>query len=78
VLELLAYLPCRRSNGCGKQIRRADALARRIAKEAWIHTETLTVADLSPGRRDRVAEVVWQTAPGCAPPVEAVSHRYGG
>jgi hypothetical protein len=73
VMELLAYLPGRRNGGSGKQIRRADALARRIAKEAWVHTETVTVADLSPARRDRVAEVVWQTAPGCEPPVEAVS-----
>ena len=38
----------------------ADALARRIAREAWIHTETLKVADLSAARRDRVAEVAWQ------------------
>ena len=73
VVDLLAYLPGRR-NGChGKQVRRADALAKRIAKEAGIHTETLTVAALSPARRDRVAEVVWQIAPGCEPPVEAVS-----
>ena len=73
VVDLLAYLPGRR-NGChGKQVRRADALAKRIAKEAGIHTETLTVAALSPARRDRVAEVVWQTAPGGEPAVEAVS-----
>ena len=34
VVDLLAYLPGRR-NGChGKQVRRADALVKRIAKEA--------------------------------------------
>ena len=70
VVDLLAYLPAW-SNGChGKQVRRAEGLAKRIAKEAGIYTETLTVGALSPARRDRVAEVVWQTAPGCEPLVE--------
>ena len=67
VIDLLAYLPGRRRDGRGKHVRRADALARRIAREAWIHTETLKVADLSTARRDRVAEVAWQVAPGCEP-----------
>jgi hypothetical protein len=69
VIELLAYLPGRRGVARGKQFRRAEALARRIARAAWLHTETVTVADLSPARRDRVAEVVWQTAPGYEAPV---------
>jgi hypothetical protein len=69
VIELLSYLPGRRGVPRGKQIRRAEALARRIARAAWLQTETVTVADLSPARRDRIAEVVWQTAPGYEPPV---------
>lgn len=75
MVDLLAYLPGRRSGCRGKQVRRADALAKRIADEAAIRTETLTVAALSPARRDRVAEVVWQVAPGCEPPIEPRAGR---
>ena len=73
VIELLAFLPARRGGGRAKQPRPAMALARQIARAAWIRTETLPVSALSPTRRDRLAEIVWQCVPGYEPPVEKPS-----
>ena len=70
VVDLLACLPGRRKPRRSQRLDRAEALARRIAKEAWIRSETVTIADLSPARRDRIAEVAWQTVPAYAPPSE--------
>jgi hypothetical protein len=38
VLDLLGCLPARRARYRGKVIRRADGLARRVAKQADLHT----------------------------------------
>ena len=73
VIELLAFLPARRNRGRAKQPRPARALARQIARAAWIRSETLPVSALSPARRDQLAEVVWQCVPGYEPGLRSVS-----